>query len=865
MGFLLAWHEFLISAILSSMINLNDILKAANGQLFGEQAANLFTDFCLDPQQAGPNKLFVALRTDKGDTHQYIEEAIKNGASGILCVEPPTCDTTDVSVLMVNDTVDALLEWSSYTLRKLNVKTIAVTGSAGKSAAVDAISHVLSSRYKVLEGNVDVSGKLSIPLSLAKLTNDYDYAVLKLSATIPGEMGAMVEAINPHIGVITNIDCVHPAAFANCKQYTDEEAKLLESLAPDSLAILNYDDDRSRELASRVREGVIVKTASIDRFGADVLAFNVKVGIERIGFDVRYEGERYVARWSPILGKHHLYGLLAAVQIAAFCKISVEEALKSLTELAPLNGRMAIFNGKNGSFLVDDSFAASHASTMAALDWLQEVRDEGQRTIFIFGDMDSLGANSRNGHRSIGQRAANVADIIITQGVEAALAGRAAVDSGKDSSEVRMTYSPQDVISALEAFGITDKDIILVKGGASAGLERVVRELLANPQDVERLVRQEQASSEANPSLRPAWIELDAQALASNVRIIKESIGDIALMAVVKADAYGHGAILAARTALTNGATYLAVASMAEAVELRDAGIDAPILVLSYAPAETARQAYRLNIALSVFDMEQAELLDRAARNFGSKLKVHVKVDTGMGRLGILADDAIKGFRHLQAMKYLDIEGIYTHFSSADEDSEYTAFQAETFHNIVRAIKAAGIKFAYSHAANSPAILSKQLGNFNMVRVGILLYGLSPSTELPLLEGMRPVMSWKTNVLQVRNFPDDYPIGYGNTYFTRGEERIAIIPVGYADGFRRSPQTWEYVLIHGQKAPLVGRVSMEKAAVNVSHIPDVKAGDEVVLLGTQGAETISADMVAQWLNTSNYEVVTTIMPRVPRR
>jgi alanine racemase len=848
------------------MINLNDILKAANGQLFGEQAANLFTDFCLDPQQAGPNKLFVALRTDKGDTHQYIEEAIKNGVSGVLCVEPPVCDTTDVSVLMVNDTVDALLEWSLYTLSKLNVKTIAVTGSAGKSAAVDAISHVLSSRYKVLAGNVDVSGKISIPLSLAKLTNDYDYAVLKLTATMPGEMETMVQAIHPHIAVLTNIDCIHPASFANCKHYTDEEARLLEFLSPGALAILNYDDDRSRELANRVREGVTVKTASIDRFGADVLAFNVKVGVERVGFDLRYEGERYVARWSPILGKHHLYGLLAAIQIAAFCGVPVEEALKSLTELAPLPGRMSFFNGKNGSFLVDDSFAASHASTMAALEWLQEVRHEGQRTIFIFGDMDSLGANSRNGHRSVGQRAATVADIFITQGVEAALAGRAAVDSGKDAASVRMTYSPQDVIAALESYGVTDKDVILVKGGSLAAMERVVRELLANSQDVDRLVRQEQSASATVLSLRPSWVELDAEALAKNVRLIKQAVGDgVSMMAVVKADAYGHGAVLVARTALANGAEYLAVASMGEAVELRDAGIDAPILVLSYAPAETARQAHRLNITLSVFELEQAELLDRAARSFTGKLKVHVKVDTGMGRLGIFADDAMKTFRHLQALKNLEFEGIYTHFSSADSDAEYTSFQVDTFQNLVRPLKAAGIKFKYTHAANSPGVLGNQQNLFNMIRPGLILYGLSPSADLQLPENMKPVMSWKTSVLQVKTFPDDYPIGYGNSYFTHGEERIAILPVGYADGFRRAPQTWRYVLIHGQRAPLVGRVSMEKAAVNVSRIPDVMAGDEVVLLGRQGNESITAEMVGEWLGTSNYEVVTTILPRVPRR
>jgi alanine racemase len=855
--------------ILLPMINLYDILKAANGQLFGEPAANLFTDFCLDPQQAGENKLFVALRTDIGDTHQYIQEAIQNGASGILCVEPPTCDTDGVSVLMVRDTIDAMMEWSHYTLAKLGVQTVAVSGSSGKSSAVDAIYQILSTKYKVQSGNIDVSGKLSIPLSLASLTSEHDYVVLKLSATFPGEMAQMVEALQPGIVVVTNIDCVHPAAFENCKQYVDEQAILLENLSPSSLVIVNYDDDRTRELASRVREGVTVKTVGIDRFGADVLAFNIKVGIERIGFDIRYDGERHVGRWSPILGMHQLYGLLAGIEIASFCDVPLEDALRSLTKVNSLPGRLVLVPGKNGIMLVDDTFAASHASTVAALDWMKAVREDSHRTFFVIGDIDGLGKNMRFGHRSVGQQAADIADIIITQGLNASLIGRAAIDNGKDPSTVHTTYSTQDVIHILESYNLDNKDIVLVKGGSSAGMERVVEALLADKADAVRLVRQDAAQipETAIPALRPSWIEVDADVLARNVQIIKELVGEsIALMAVVKADAYGHGAVLVARTALVNGVEYLGVASMAEAVELRDAGIDAPILVLSYAPAETVRQAHRLNITLTVFDMEQARLYDRAARFVTGKLKVHIKIDTGMGRLGLSAEEAVKDFRYLQALSNLDIEGIYTHFAVADEDPDYTAEQIETFLHVVRPLKAAGIQFKYTHAANSSAILANNENkNFNLVRPGLILYGLPPAGKTPLPEGIKPALTWKTTVLQVKTLPLGYAVGYGNTYKTRGKETIAILPVGYADGLRRSPRTWQYVLIHGKPAPLVGRVSMEKCAVNVSDIPNVTAGDEVVLLGQQGNEAITAEMIAQWLETINYEVVTSMIPRIPRR
>ena len=849
------------------MINLNDIYTVANGQFFGEPAANLFTDFCLEPQQAGENLLFVALRTDRGDTHQYIEEAILNGVSGILCVEPPECDTTGVSVLMVNDTVDALMTWSLHTLNKLNVKTIAVAGSSSKSVTVDAITHILESRYEVHRGNVDVSGRLSIPLSLAKLKSNHDYAVLKLNPAYPGEMEQLVRATSPRIAVLTNVDCILPEAFETCKQFVTEQALLVESLAAGGLAVVNYDDDETRELASHARDEVMVKTIGIDRFGADVLAFNVKVSIERIGFDLRFEGERYIARWCPLLGKQHLYGLLASLAVAAYCDIDMEMALRALTELDPLPGRMRFFSGQNGAILIDDTFAASHASTIAALDWLQDVKDDTHRTIFVMGDMDDLGSNNRYGHRSVGLRAADIADIIITQGIEAALVGRAAVDNGKDSASVRTTYSTQDAIANVESFGLTERDIVLVKGGVSSQMEQVVKALMVDENDVAHLVRQEEAvvTQPDTPILRPSWVEVSAENLAQNVRRIREHIGDqVALMAVVKADGYGHGAVLVARTALNNGADYLAVASIAEAIELRDAGIEAPILVMSYAPAEAVRQALRLNITLTVYDLEQARMYDRAARTLSGILKCHVKVDTGLGRLGLAIDSVVKDFRVLNTLNNLELEGIYTHFASADNDPDFTATQVEAFQQVVRPLRATGFQFKYTHAANSPGMLGNAANHFSMVRPGLALYGLQPSKSVSLLDGIEPCLVWKTTVLQVKTLPSGQTVGYGRTYLTQGEERIAVLPVGYADGMRRSPHTWQYVLIHGQRAPLVGRVSMEKITVSVTDIPHVAPGDEVVLLGTQGEEIITAEMIAEWLDTINYEVVTTILPRIPR-
>ncbi len=363
----------------------------------------------------------------------------------------------------------------------------------------------------------------------------------------------------------------------------------------------------------------------------------------------------------------------------------------------------------------------------------------------------------------------------------------------------------------------------------------------------------------------PSQVSVDLGAVAANVRSIKALVRhDVSLMAVVKANAYGHGAPEVARVAIRNGADLLAVANIAEALELRRAGIDAPILTLSYAPAEAIPAAIESNVAVTVYDWEQARQYQSAAADNLGTLSAHIKVDTGMGRLGSLPGDAAELCSLVSDLPALRLAGIYTHFSSADADSQYTAEQLSLFADLVTGLEQKGFQFQYVHAANSAALLTKPSSHLNLARPGLLLYGLNPLGRGKGPAWLKPAMTWKTVIAQLKTLRGGSAVGYGNTYWTGGRERIAVLPVGYADGLRRSPRTWREVLVRGQRAPLVGRVSMEKTTINVSHIPGAKAGDEVVLLGKQGDDEISADEIAAWLGSINYEVVTSIAPRAPR-
>ncbi|NWG16200.1 MAG: alanine racemase [Chloroflexi bacterium] len=850
------------------MISLYDLLEASNGQLFGEPAAHIFTDFCLDSRLAAEGQLYVALKTDRGDTHQYMREAVDGGVIGILCTNPPAFDTQGLSVIIVKDTEAALVAWTRYVLNKTGIQVIAVAGTSGKSVTVQAVSRVLATRYQVCSSAGLHAGRLSLPLSLAHLSSEHDFVVLELSPNYPGEMLEMVQTIQPDVGIITTIGHAHTDMFASLDEIARETRILVEHLPAGGLAVLNDDDELVRQMAGLT--SARVTTIGIERFGADMMAYNIVAGLTKTGFDLRYKNERYVGRWTPLLGKHQLYAVLAGLAVGLYYDAPMDDALKALTEMEALPGRMRPHIGINDCLVIDDTFTATPQSALAALNWIQAVNgerpaDERHRVVLVLGDMDNLGSYSQYGHRSVGQRAAEVADLIITEGSDAAHAGRAALDKGMERRRVCMTYGIQDAVVALkEQFTPSQNDIIIVTGGASARMEQIVRALMREAQERAGLPRQQTTQEMlalAQPT-RPSWIEVDLDALGGNVRALKTFIGDtVALMAVVKADAYGHGAVSVSRTALFNGAEYLAVASMNEAMELRDAGIDAPILVMSYTPIHLVRQAVRQRITLTLYDLNLARMYNRAAREIGGKLYVHVKVDTGMGRLGVLASETLPFFRHLINLDNLEIEGIYTHFSSADSDPDYTAGQVRIFKDLLRPLRASDFNFAYIHAANSAGTLASPDNHFNMVRVGLAMYGLSPAEKLSLPAGIRPVLSWKTVVAQVKTLPSGHPVGYGNTYLTHGEERVAMLPVGYADGYRRGLSSNAEVLIHGRRAPIIGRVSMEKIVVNVTDIPDVSIGDEVVLIGTQGEETITADDLARRLNTISYEVLTGIQTR----
>ncbi len=373
--------------------------------------------------------------------------------------------------------------------------------------------------------------------------------------------------------------------------------------------------------------------------------------------------------------------------------------------------------------------------------------------------------------------------------------------------------------------------------------------------------------------------EIDLKAIAHNVKELRRITHPKArLMAVVKANGYGHGVIEVAQCALQNGAAALGVARIEEGIQIREAGIQAPILIFGYTVPELAADLLEYDLIQSVYTAASARKLSRTAASLGKKIKAHLKVDTGMGRLGLLSQnfkpdnsaainaDALEETLAIAGLDGLELEGMFTHFATADSaDKSYAEKQLHLFMKYLKRLHQDGLNPPVRHAANSAALIDMPQSHLDMVRPGIAIYGLYPSDEVNKKQvSLKPAMALKARIIHLKKVPAGFNVSYGITHETQKPTTIATVPVGYADGLSRLLSSRGQMLVHGQRVPIIGRVCMDLTLLDVGSIENVQMGDEVVIFGQQVNETLTVDEMASSLNTINYEIVSTITARVPR-
>ena len=375
--------------------------------------------------------------------------------------------------------------------------------------------------------------------------------------------------------------------------------------------------------------------------------------------------------------------------------------------------------------------------------------------------------------------------------------------------------------------------------------------------------------------LRRTWAEIDLDALAQNFREVRKAADPKAMVCcVVKADAYGHGAVRVAREFASLGADWFAVSNLEEALQLRRAGIETPVLVLGYTPADKAGTLSLENVSQCVYSLEYARDLSRFAQEAGVKVNIHLKIDTGMSRLGFYYQDisrdeaAVEEVKEACSLPGLVPQGIFTHFAVSDEGQAGDAFTMRQFgclKEMIESLARAGVNFPVRHCANSAGVFDYPLSHLDMVRAGIVLYGLYPSGELRSRPDLKPALALKSVVSHVKTLLPGDTVSYGRKFTAQHEMRVATVPVGYADGYPRllSPGGAE-VLIGGKRCPILGRICMDQLMADVTALDQVRVGDTVTLIGRDGEEEITADELAEKEGTINYEVVCALSKRVPR-
>jgi len=859
------------------LIYLDHLLEATRGSLAYPGTHDHFEAFNHDTRQLLPGELFVAVRGEHGDGHDFLLEAARRGATGLLiesqALQRASAEvlrelgTCGVATIVVEDTRLALQHYAQAILQRWHPTVIAVTGSTGKTSTKEAIASVLSSSYATFRSWQNYNDLLGLPLSLGRLEERHEYAVLEMACDHPGEIGQLCAIARPTLGVLTNLSTNQLQYFGSMENLAAELTTLLTCLPTDGAGFVG--DLPTSALPPEIKAPIIPFNLQA--------AHNIQVAWEGLSFTLQDE-QAEIALNSHLLGQHQISTMLAAYRVGCHCGVSVEQIAHALAKVEAVRGRLHALPALEHATLLDDTHNACPASTLAGLETLRAL--PAGRRIAVLGDMLRLGEFEEEGHRLVGERAASCVDYLVTRGERAASIAEAARQAGLPAERTIVTATHEDAAQAARrllampapSYSQENAAAVLVKGSEETRMERVSELLLAQPEQAPvELVRQTPGWKQIvlmRPE-RPTWLEIDLSAIANNTRAMKQLVGpDVRVLVSLKADGYGHGALKVARTALHNGASMLGVATVSEATPLREAGITAPILVFGYVPLWQMREAVRLDLTITLYTLDAARALSRAAMALGKTARVHVKVDTGMSRLGIRSeriDEILALLRAIRELPNLELEGLFTHFAKADSaDHTHAHLQLARFQEVLHRIELEGLRPPLVHAANSAATLMLPEARFDMVRPGIALYGLEPSPDVRLPEEFQPALAFKTQVAQVKLIPAGEGISYGGTFVTEQPTWIAVLPVGYADGFRRAPANWGSVLIHGQEAPLLGRVCMDQSMVDISHIPEVRVGDEVVLIGRQGNAALTAETVAQRLGTINYEVVAEILARVPR-
>ncbi len=794
------------------MYSLGQIANVVGGKLNGDShlmIQNIYTDTRKTIQE---NSLFVAIATSINNGHYYLENAKKQGAVAVVV---STELNVDIPYILVEDTLVALQELATFHRKNHTLKTIAVTGSNGKTIVKEWIASLMSTTHKVCKSPKSYNSQIGVPLSVWRLREEHTLGVFEAGISKPGEMVKLARIIQPSIGVFTYLGDAHAANFESQEQKLEEKLKLFDSC---DVVVL---PSNQREALSGLKD----KNKKLFTWGSEV-SCDLHVMPSLSGaFTLTYESKSY-----PLKLRHRDVASLENTFNAISAGIVLGENIDSLLERVPglplLDMRLQEVAGVSNNQLVVDYYNSDYQSILIALDFLKQQKLKPSTTVILSDILESdLGEI---------ELYTKLNKLLVSSGVSKliGIGPKLMVNQGLFPESSVFYKNTSDFLQRHPIYQLKNQNI-LIKGARKFAFEKIAERLK---------LKTHQTSLEVNLS-RLKW----------NLDHVKQSLGrDTRVMAMVKALGYGSGGYQIAKLLENNKVDYLGVAYTDEATELRHTGITLPIMVLN--PDLTDLTPYvEHNIQPVIYSFSSLNSIAN------ERIKIHIEFDTGMHRLGFNPEDVTQLVNELESKPNVEVVSVFSHLAASDDVSmdHFTENQIKKFEKITDLLQAKLKDPFIKHLSNTSGILRHPNAQYDMVRLGIGLYGISAADDK---SNLQPVSTFKSYISQIRNVKAGDGIGYGQHSKSDTDRKIAVVAVGYADGYSRAfIQGKGFFMIQGKKAFVTGNVCMDMTMCDVTDI-ECKEGDEVVIFGDEPR----VELLAKNIGTISYEVLSNVSERVSR-
>ena len=813
--------------------SLKQIAEITGGSLIGNPAVQI-TSVIIDSRKpaTGTSLLFVALKGENNDGHKYIEKVYSTHTKNFLVEKlPPDYEKKlpEANFIVVNNTLEALQKWAAYHRNKFTYPVIAITGSNGKTIVKEWLYQALREKYNIVRSPKSYNSQIGVPLSLFLMDGEHNLAIIEAGISKPDEMQVLQKIISPDIGIFTNIGDAHQENFPDLRSKVNEKLKLFTE---SQIIIYNRDYQLIEDSINSIEIFEDKKIFSWStEFPSDLFVKNKRVEGDNTLFEVVYNGEVFSFE-CPFADAASFENVMNVISLMFYLGVDYSYIREKIKSLSPVAIRLEMKKAVNGCVLINDYYNSDINSISIALDFLHSQHKFDKKTL-ILSDVLQSGKDEYLLYKAI-------ATLVNGKGVTKLIGIGSAIEKYKDLfvPEKYFFKTTDEFLSAIDEF-VFSNEAILLKGARKFKFEKISKVLQRKTHET--------------------VLQINLTALANNLKFFRNKLpAGTKVMVMVKAFSYGNGNYEIANLLQYNNVDYLGVAFADEGIELRKANIYLPIMVMNPEPS-AYEEIIEYNLEPEIYSFEVLEkFYEEVVRQRIVEYPVHIKINTGMNRLGFEPTEIERLAGVLKNMPELRVKSVFSHLAAADDpsDDEFTIAQLELFGKVSANLEALLGAKLIKHILNTHGILRFPGYAFDMVRLGIGLYGFA-EVEWNKLENVSTLV---TKVLQVKTIEPPATVGYNRKGKITGKTEVAIIPIGYAHGYdRRFGNGTGKMIVKGKLVPTIGNINMDMTAIDVTGL-DVKPGDEVVVFG----KDYSAADLAKSIGTIPYEIITAISPRVKR-